>query len=329
MLIRPPNLDNCTLREETGDVNMYPTMILAEYVKSWLDMFKAGSVKVATLNRLLCSYNTMQEYRIATMQIQDITALHIQAYINELTRKGYGLSTIKKQVQIVTAPLKQAAAMHLIPADPSIGIKLPSEEHLQRRTKTIEPYTVEEQEKIWQIVAKRDHPAVLAIGLMLETGLRAGEVLALRWDKVDIERKRLKIDATIINPTGKTACRYQSSPKSKASNRIVPLTPKAIEILERLKQKKCTQWVFPGRGDTWLSYNNLSKHIQQVCRTAKVPYRGAHAFRHTFATNCYYRNVDVKVLQKILGHSDIGVTMNIYVSLRGDGFDEMYAALIG
>ena len=131
------NLDNCTRCEETGDVNMYPTMLLAEYVKSWLDTFKAGSVKAATLNRLLCSYNTMQEYKIATMQIKDITAIHIQAYVNELARKGYGLSTIKKQMQIVTAPLRQAAAMHLIPADPSAGVRLPNDNKLQRHTKTI------------------------------------------------------------------------------------------------------------------------------------------------------------------------------------------------
>lgn len=320
------NLDNCTRCEETGDVNMYPTMLLAEYVKSWLDMFKAGSVKAATLNRLLCSYNTMQEYRIATMQIKDITAIHIQAYVNELARKGYGLSTIKKQMQIVTAPLRQAAAMHLIPADPSAGVRLPNDNKLQRHTRVIEPYTEEEQRRIWNIINIREHPAVIAVGLMLETGMRAGEVLALRWDKVDIQRKRLRVEATIVNPAGKTSCEYQPSAKSKASNRIVPLTPRAIELLQRLRPLNET-WVIPGRGNSWLSYNNLAKHIRQVCRAAGVEYRGAHAFRHTFATNCYYRNVDVKVLSKLLGHSDIGVTMNIYVSLRGDGFDEMYAAL--
>jgi len=322
------NLDNFTRCEEIGDVNMYPSMILADYVKSWLDMFKAGSVKSATLNRLLCSYKSLLEYRIAAMQIKDITAFHIQFYINELAQKGYGLSTIKKQMQIVTAPLRQAAAMHLIPADPSAGVRLPNDEKLQKHTKVVEPYTEEEQKRIWHIIETRDHPAVIAIGLMLETGLRAGELLALRWDKIDIPRKRLRVEATILNPAGKSSCEYQPSAKSKASNRTVPLTPKAIELLQRLKPLNST-WVFPGTGDSWLSYNNLAKHIRQVCKAAGVEYRGAHAFRHTFATNCYYKNVDVKVLSKLLGHSDIGVTMNIYVSLRGDGFDEMYAALTG
>ena len=90
-------------------------------------------------------------------------------------------------MQIVTAPLRQAAAMHLIPADPSAGVRLPNDNKLQRHTKTIEPYTEEEQRRIWNIINIREHPAVIAIGLMLETGMRAGEVLALRWDKVDIQ----------------------------------------------------------------------------------------------------------------------------------------------
>ena len=53
-----------------------------------------------------------------------------------------------------------------------------------------------------------------------------------------------------------------------------------------------------------------------------------HVFRHTFATNCYHKGVDVKILSRLLGHADVNITYNIYVHLYGDGFDEMYAALV-
>ena len=59
-----------------------------------------------------------------------------------------------------------------------------------------------------------------------------------------------------------------------------------------------------------------------------VPYTEVHVFRHTFATNYYHKGVDVKILSRLLGHADVNITYNIYVHLYGDGFDEMYSALV-
>lgn len=65
-----------------------------------------------------------------------------------------------------------------------------------------------------------------------------------------------------------------------------------------------------------------------LCESAGVTFRGEHVFRHTFATNCYHKGVDVKILSRLLGHADVTITYNIYVHLYGDGFDEMYEALV-
>ncbi len=77
-----------------------------------------------------------------------------------------------------------------------------------------------------------------------------------------------------------------------------------------------------------LSYEALRYQTQCLCKAAGVPYRGEHVFRHTFATNCYHKWVDVKILSRLLGHADVNITYNIYVHLYGDGFDEMYSALV-
>ena len=76
-----------------------------------------------------------------------------------------------------------------------------------------------------------------------------------------------------------------------------------------------------------LRYEALRYQTQYACKAAGIEYHGEHVFRHTFATNCYYKEVDIKILSELLGHADVNVTYNIYVSLYGDGFDEMYAAL--
>lgn len=323
------NLDNSMGHVRTREERtLYVSITLQDYTRQWLDTFKVDSVKTSSLSRLESAYNTMLNYSIAGMPVCDITAVDIQHYVNELNSHGYAINTIKKQLRIVTAPLRQAAAMHDIPSDPSIGVRLPKEDKLKKQTREVLPYTQEEQERLWKVIDESDHPGILAIGLMLETGLRAGELLALRWDKVSIPGKRLYVEATITDPMGKTKAAYQNSTKSKSSRRIIPLTPKAMSILERLKGLDGT-WVFASCNGGWISYQNLMKHIKQACRRAEVSYRGAHAFRHTFATNCYYKGVDVKVLSRLLGHSDVRVTMNIYISLYSDGFDEMYSALVG
>ena len=310
---------------------MYASMPLKAFTRAWLDTFKQNTVKTSSLARLEVSYNTLLRYPIADMPIEEITAMDIQRYVNELVGEGYTLNTIKKQLRIVTSPLKQAAGMRQIPTDPTYGVRLPREERVKKPTREITPYTDEEQARLWQVIDQSNHPGVLAIGFMLETGLRSGETMALRWDKVDIPRKRIRVDATITDPVALTQSTYQHGAKSRASNRTVPLTPRAISLLERLAaiRKEGCEWVFPGSKGTWISYQNLILHLKRVCKLAGVHYCGAHCLRHTFATNCYYRNVDVKVLAQLMGHADSRITTDIYVSLRGDGFDDLYKALVG
>ncbi len=299
---------------------------LLDYVTDWMKAFKQDSVKVATLERLKTSLAALKNYSIAQMPICDITAFELQGYVNELTAKGYALTTIKKQVFIVTAPLRQAAAMHLIPADPTAGVKLPKPSKVKKKAKEVIAYTMEEQDKLWEIVLRSDIPAVHCIGVMLETGLRISELLALRWEHVSLERRRLYVKGTIVHPMGKSKSTYQDSPKSESSRRMIPLTDRALDLLRR-QEGHSVEWVFTGPDGDRVAYQSVLRHIAQTCKNAHVQYRGAHVFRHTFATNCYYKHVDVKVLSKLLGHSDIRVTMNIYVNLHDDGFDEMYEAL--
>ena len=105
---------------------MNQSVSLANYIDEWMTTYKAYSVRQSTFDRLLTSIKALEGYAIASIPIGEITAKHIQLYVNELANSGYGLSTIKKQMRIVTAPLKQASALHIIPADPGIGIRLPS-----------------------------------------------------------------------------------------------------------------------------------------------------------------------------------------------------------
>ncbi|MBQ7850102.1 MAG: tyrosine-type recombinase/integrase [Clostridia bacterium] len=76
-----------------------------------------------------------------------------------------------------------------------------------------------------------------------------------------------------------------------------------------------------------LSYEAIRYQINHACADAGVSYKGQHAFRHTFATNCYKKGADVKILSKLLGHSDVSITFNVYIHLFGDALEEMRSVI--
>lgn len=321
------HLDNYRSPRTEGENKMDDNMTVMEFIEMWLDTFKKNSVKTSSFGRLESSKTTLTRYEIAGKKISEVNFFDIQRYINQLVDDGYSLSNIKKQLRIVTSPLKLAASMRIIPADPSIGVKLPNETRVKKRTKEVIAYTNDEQERLFKRVAvSQMNVGYMGILFMIETGLRSGELLALKWKDVELDRSRVHVHATILNPMSNVKAAYQDSPKTKSSNRIVPLTPKAKAILKRLMEERETEWVFESKGRRY-SYKQLMYQTKKLCREAGVPYYGEHIFRHTFATNCYYKGIDVKILSRLMGHSSVSVTYNTYINLYGDGFDEMYAAL--
>ena len=308
---------------------MDATISLTSYIAEWLTTFKQTTVKQSTYDRLLTSVKALEGFEIATMPIGEITCIDIQRYVNELIKRGYGLSTIKKQMRIVTAPLKQASALHIISKDPGIGIRLPSRYTVAKPERLIEAYTDEEQTALRSVLYNGQRAGYSAIILMIETGLRVGEALALRWQDVQLTRKRIYVRNTVVRLANRKQSFVQDSVKSESSRRTIPLTAEAIKILETQYARRVNEWVFTNDDGERLSYEALRYQTRKACEEAGIEYRGEHVFRHTFATNCYHKGIDVKILSRLLGHADVNITYNLYIHLYGDGFDEMYEALVG
>lgn len=176
---------------------------------------------------------------------------------------------------------------------------------------------------------KERESAYVAALLMLETGLRVGETLALAWEDVIWERKAIRVNKTMVRIANKHKQFIQDGAKFHASNRIVLLSQTALRLLKSYFDASPNPQgtIFRNEHGDHLSYEAMRYQIQKACLTAGVPYKGLHVFRHTFATNCYHKGVNVKILSRLLGHADVNITYNIYVHLYGDGFDEMYSAL--
>lgn len=297
-------------------------------IEEWLNDYKRNSVKALTFDRLVTSYRLMERYPVASVSVDEITSRIMQNYVNTLVRDGYSLSTIKKQFNLLTAYWKFAMSQGDVDRPVYLAVKLPSEETLSKPARSVETYDRDEQERLRRIFETLDVKQYGVALLMLETGMRVGEVLALRWEDILWGRRALKVNGTLVRLSTKPGVTYvQNSPKSKTSRRTVPLSETAYELIERIykRRKGYSKFVFPREDDPDqpYSYSSVEFHIRKACREAEVPYKGLHAFRHTFATNCYERGCNVKILSKLLGHADVSITYNIYIHLYGDELEEM------
>lgn len=171
-----------------------------------------------------------------------------------------------------------------------------------------------EQKKLFQALQEETDAYGNAILLSLHTGMRIGEVCALKWADVDMEDRLIAVARTVQRiqaeeeRSTKTVL-MESSPKSQSSKREIPLSPSAMEVFSRMPHSG--EYVFGGKKQ--MDPRTLQYRFQKLLQRAGLPKKSFHALRHTFATNCVESGTDVKSLSEMLGHSDVKITLNRYV----------------
>ena len=294
-------------------------------MKGWLEKYKRNSVKLATYDRLETSFALMQKYSIAYIGLLDLRSDDIQEYLNQLVEDGYSLSTIKKQFNLLSAFLKWANTEGIVPRPIQNSVKLPSQSVVRKPKREVEAYSRVEQMALEKVLLTREKSGYPAALLMMETGLRIGEMLALSWDDVDWRRRAIRVNKTLVRLGNRRTMFVQQGAKSYTSNRVIPLSKTAYALLEDLHRnvRDPNGFIIQDEFGRPLTYETMRYQIRQACLEAGVPYLGQHVFRHTFVTNCFYRGCNVKILSKLLGHADVAITYNTYVHLFGDALEEM------
>lgn len=198
---------------------------------------------------------------------------------------------------------------------------------VRRSTGELQILSLHEQKRLCAYLS--DHLTLRNFGLLLclFTGLRIGELCALRWEDIALENRELTVCRTVQRLqiprqsgrtketdtfTEKRTRLLLSAPKSSSSVRTIPLPENIARIIER-SFKECNGYVLTGKEHHFLEPRTMQNHFKRVLRELAIPPVNFHALRHTFATRCVEVGFDIKSLSEILGHSNVNITMNRYV----------------
>ena len=299
-------------------------MTLAQAIENWMHVYKRNSVKPSTYDRLEVSLGLLEKHPISKVDPSLLTSNDIQGYLNDLVSDGYALTTIKKQFHLLTGYVRYANSIGEVERPICNTVALPTRANILKPERSVVSYSPIELHALLRVLQTHARPEYDVVLFMLETGTRIGEALAVEWKDVNWGMRSIRIDKTFVHLGDAKKSFVQSGAKSYSSNRTIPLSTSAMQLLTRLLDKANAPngLIFLADGHP-IPYEAMRWHIRRACEQAGVPYYGQHVFRHTFATNCYNRGCDVKILSKLLGHASVTVTYNTYIHLFGDALEDM------
>ena len=299
------------------------------YFTMWLQEYQYNKLKPLSYDRLESTVTNHVFPNIGGLKIDKVTRDQIQALINQLYKKEkLSYSSVKKVYVALNSCYKHALIDGAVIRNPCLGIVLPSQ---SERTKQVSALSAEDVELIKQELLKtapNGEPLYCygyAYLLILNTGMRMGEALSLRWDDVDFENKSITISKNHIlskkrdedgNRIGGYELQTQNSTKTSNGNRVIPINRSAEEALMALKRDNDTPYVITNSKHKPVLPSNFERSFHALLRNAGVEREcGIHALRHTFASMLFAKGVDVKIVSELLGHSTVKITYDIYVHL--------------
>ena len=302
-------------------------ILFSEYADYWLNVVLFPTLKPTSYAKRESIYRVHILPTLGKYPIQNVTEDDVQALISSMTQRSYSFSTIKKVYEFVNGLYKHYRTRTHSTLDPCANVKLPRNDPGE-----VKYFTPDEVDRIvaeaLSVKANGSpyHRLGSAVIILLYTGLRVSEFLALTWNDVDIDSKVVSVTKNAVQVKNKNAApdepKYQmliqKSTKTKSGSRIIPLSQKAIDAFLKLKEiTGDEQYVATSVNHTLLPPYQINKMFNRILDNAGINKDGqrfgVHALRHTFATMLFRNGCDVKIVSELLGHSTVKITQDLYI----------------
>ena len=269
---------------------------------------RRGALKASTIGR----YEYMIQHYIVpelgTLLLHNLTAEKLSVFFSRLQDRGLSCKSTR-DVGVLLKTIFKVAKKKCHCDCPGRDVELPA-----YRSKKVEVFADHEIAALAQKVLDAPDITGLCVLLILNTGLRLGEICALRKSDIDFRSGFLRIERSVARVRDASGTHLVvQSPKSSSSVRLVAIPNDMLELLKTATQNIQKDNYLLTNTNTPMEPRTLQYRYRKLLERCGTRYRNFHAMRHTYATRCMESGVDIKSLSELLGHADIRTTLQTYV----------------
>jgi len=273
--------------------------------------------------------NYIKKSPLWSITLDRLDSMAIQLYYNDLIKKNKTPATVGNIHKLVSPFIRYLYNNGYTPRDFAKAVILPKlsveEQLIKSQQSDVRPMTKEEQLKFVEHIKGHQFEALFA--LALDTGLRQGELLALLWKDINFNDAEIQVYKTYNRSKSLETGKYVNvvgPPKTPASVRKVQVPKRALKIMKEYKRQQAVELIAKGivQDKDSLIFSNLagqylmrsvpSEHLKKQFKECGIPDKRFHDLRHTYATRLFELGEDPKVMQKLLGHSELKITLDTY-----------------
>ncbi len=324
------------LREQQqGTLITAPQQTLEQFLKHWLES-RTGAVRSRTTERYEQYIRLHILPVLGHVKLDKLTAQHINQLYKKKLEEGLSPTTVNTLHAMLHKALSDAVKWELVGKNVCSLVEPPRRAHYE-----MTPLTPEQAQKL--LATAKGHNLEALFLLALTTGMRRGELLALKWQDISFSQSMLQVKRIFTRQPGN---RYvEAEPKTAKSRRSILLAPMVLDLLQEhrkhqneIKREAGADWqdhdlVFCTSLGTPLNPNKVLERFNTLLKKAGLPHIRFHDLRHSAATILLLMKVNPKVVQEILGHNQISMTMDIYShvlpTMQEDAVSKMNDALQG
>ena len=326
---------NEALYENEKQINIKQSIILDEWYSEWMNVYKFDVIRENTKRYYNQIYKKHISPTLGKLNLTDIDQLTIKKLIKKLKQDGYGYETQNKVKVVLIDIFNKALINEYVRKNPAKGISVKRDEK-----KEVKVLSEEEQILFFDCAKGTFYNNLFVVAV--STGMRIGELAALRWSDIDWETNVIKVTRTLVYQKyegDEQKSFHFENPKTATSKRNIPINHQCEMALKRQYMQKnviaqkapksksvdkqYADLLFTTKFDTPINSQIICEAIKKVVDEVnltrdyvdEIEVFSPHCFRHTFATRCFESCIQPKTVQAYLGHASLQMTMDLYTSV--------------